>query len=118
MNEANTMEDVLGPAGKELDVPAGADWRGKDPGVLTEAHNAVECVPLADARCKALLDELRAVLNRHSVENASDTPDYLLAEYVSGCLDVYARTVKARDAWFGFQPWPNRAKGFAPNGEG
>ncbi len=45
--------------------------------------------------------QLSSLLNRNSKENASNTPDYLLAEYLSACLENYNSIVKKRDAWFG-----------------
>lgn len=45
--------------------------------------------------------ELCNLINRESMENGSDTPDFLLAEYLADCLDVYDRTVKAREKWYG-----------------
>ena len=53
----------------------------------------------------SLLTELETVINRYSVENQSDTPDFILAEYLQGCLDNYAVTVKKRDKWFGVDMW-------------
>jgi len=50
-------------------------------------------------------EELRHIINCNSVENDSDTPDYLLAQYLVACLDTYRTTVRARDEWFGFKPW-------------
>lgn len=47
--------------------------------------------------------ELRDLLNRHSMENGSNTPDYLLAEYLMGCLAAWERTTKQRDAWHGLK---------------
>jgi len=41
------------------------------------------------------------VLNRHSAENGSDTPDFILAEYLEKCLWAYDTTVTAREKWFG-----------------
>jgi hypothetical protein len=52
-----------------------------------------------------LIKELEAVINKHSIENESDTPDFLLATYLSGCLENYAKVVKARDDWYGFKPF-------------
>lgn len=43
--------------------------------------------------------ELRDLINRHSVENASDTPDWILAMYLLDCLFAYERAVDARHAW-------------------
>jgi len=41
--------------------------------------------------------ELEQLINKHSIENGSDTPDFILAEYMMGCLKAYGRAVKARD---------------------
>lgn len=51
---------------------------------------------------------LEGLINRHSVENESDTPDFILAGYLRGCLDAYNTTVRARDKWYGYKPWPDR----------
>ena len=47
-----------------------------------------------------LVRDLAAVLNRHSVENASDTPDFILAEYLVACLEAFATAVVDRGRWF------------------
>ena len=44
-------------------------------------------------------DELKSLLNKYSMENASNTPDFILAEYLMRCLDNYNRTVQRRHAW-------------------
>ena len=49
--------------------------------------------------------DLAQLINRYSKENASDTPDYILAKYVGRCMDAYAEAVKTRDQWFSFNPW-------------
>ena len=51
-----------------------------------------------------LKKELAALLNGY--ENASDTPDFLLAEYLLNCLDAYERATQGRDAWYGMNPEP------------
>ena len=45
--------------------------------------------------------ELTELLNRHSLENGSDTPDYILTDYLRACLDAFDEAVKARRAWYG-----------------
>ncbi len=50
-------------------------------------------------------EEIRAALNRHSAENGSDTPDFLLAEFLVGCLETWNRTTRKRDEWHGFSPF-------------
>ncbi len=45
--------------------------------------------------------ELETLINKHSKENDSNTPDYILANYLSGVLNVFNITVNARDKWQG-----------------
>jgi hypothetical protein len=49
--------------------------------------------------------ELEILLNKHSKENGSNTPDFLLVDYLMGCLSVYNKTLKERDGWFGIDVW-------------
>ena len=41
-------------------------------------------------------EELRALINRHNLENGSSTPDHILADYLVDCLLNYERAVIAR----------------------
>jgi hypothetical protein len=43
-------------------------------------------------------EELENLINRHSKENGSNTPDYILAKYLNDCLDAFnsALQTKAR----------------------
>ncbi len=50
---------------------------------------------------KEFQKELESLINAHSQENGSDTPDFLLAEYLVGCLDVWNKTLCSREAWYG-----------------
>lgn len=45
--------------------------------------------------------ELQHLLNCHSKENGSNTPDFMLAEYLIGCLENFNKTVAAREVWYG-----------------
>lgn len=45
--------------------------------------------------------ELEALLNCHSRENGSDTPDFILAEYLADCLAAWDRAVTRRTQWYG-----------------
>lgn len=47
-----------------------------------------------------LLKELEAVLNRHSVENESNTPDFILADYLRACLSAFAVATNERERWY------------------
>ena len=46
--------------------------------------------------------ELTDLLNRHSMENNSNTPDFLLAEYIVDCLRAFDMAVSQRSKWMGF----------------
>lgn len=50
--------------------------------------------------------ELQQLLNRHCVENNSNTPDGILADYMYACLAAFEKGVKRRDAWYGIAPEP------------
>ena len=45
--------------------------------------------------------ELQHLLNRMSMENESDTPDFMLAEYLTDCLQAYERVIRRREIWYG-----------------
>ncbi len=45
--------------------------------------------------------ELTELINKHSKENDSNTPDYILANYLSNCLDAFAIAVAQREHWYG-----------------
>lgn len=58
-------------------------------------------VDAEDVDTSSLETDLAAVLNKHSVENASGTPDFILAQYLVGCLRALAVTTRLRDDWHG-----------------
>ena len=45
--------------------------------------------------------EIETAINRHSLENGSDTPDFVLAEYLIDCLAAFDRATVARERWYG-----------------
>jgi len=47
-----------------------------------------------------LMTEVERLLNRYSRENASNTPDFILAEYLMSCLRAFEGAVNARDNWY------------------
>ncbi len=38
--------------------------------------------------------ELTELINKHSMENDSNTPDFLLADYIEVCMDNFAETMQ------------------------
>ena len=45
--------------------------------------------------------ELTSLLNRHSAENRSNTPDFILAMYLLDCLNAFEKAVIRREDWYG-----------------
>jgi len=43
---------------------------------------------------------LSALLNRYSLESGSSTPDFILAEYLVGCLENFDKTMAKRSNWY------------------
>lgn len=44
---------------------------------------------------------LKQILNRYSVENGSNTPDFILAEYMLATLKAFEIASLAREKWYG-----------------
>ena len=47
---------------------------------------------------------LESVINQFSKENGSDTPDFILAEFLTQVLEAWNVAVKRREAWYGRAP--------------
>lgn len=50
---------------------------------------------------KRFTQELEQLLNTFSIENKSNTPDFMLAEYMVHCLAAFEATSLRRETWFG-----------------
>lgn len=57
-------------------------------------------VQYRESRSLAFEKALENLINEYSKEDESNTPDFLLAQYIMGCLGAYNRAVKARDIWY------------------
>jgi len=44
--------------------------------------------------------ELENLINKHSMENESNTPDFILADYLARCLDAFDIAVQDRTHWY------------------
>ena len=47
------------------------------------------------------IKELETLINKYSMENDSNTPDYILAEYLSNCLKTFNTALQKRAHWYG-----------------
>lgn len=46
------------------------------------------------------IKELTTLINKHNRENISNTPDFILAEYLMACLDNFEVITNVRTVWF------------------
>jgi hypothetical protein len=53
-----------------------------------------------------LWDEVQAALNRHSRENMSGTPDFVLAQFLASALEAFEQAVNSRDSWYSISQSP------------
>ena len=63
---------------------------------LEEATKRVE-----DAERDEFRNDLEGVINRHSMENGSNTPDFMLADYLIKCLHDLDKVINNRASWYG-----------------
>jgi hypothetical protein len=61
--------------------------------------------------------ELSSLLNTHSCDNDTNTPDFLLASFLDAVLAVFSSVMEQRDEWQGMEPKPASVKEPQPQGE-
>lgn len=54
-----------------------------------------------------LRSEIEHLINRASREGVSNTPDYILAQYLMGCLEAFETAVQQRETAAGRDPRPS-----------
>lgn len=50
---------------------------------------------------KVFLEELSALVNKHSLQKGSNTPDFILAKHLCECVESLNATVHRRERWYG-----------------
>lgn len=55
--------------------------------------------------------QLTSLINKHSLENKSNTPDWILGDYICACLAAFDRATKARDGWYNLNLQPDCTMG-------
>ena len=48
--------------------------------------------------------KIRKAINQCSAENGSNTPDFILADYLVNCLLAFDSAVNSRERWYSRQP--------------
>ena len=60
-----------------------------------------KCVPDNESEPPDFRRDLERLINRYSRENGSDTPDFIIAQYLCDCLEAWEAGVKSREGWYG-----------------
>lgn len=55
---------------------------------------------------QTLLDDMEKIINKNCIENGSNTPDFLLANYLIEVLKIGQELIKERDKWYSINPQP------------
>lgn len=50
---------------------------------------------------KSLRSQIERAINFNSAENQSNTPDFILAHYLTDCLLAFDKATNRRDGWHG-----------------
>ncbi len=62
-------------------------------------------------RLTPLAEEFRAVINKANREEDSNTPDFILADYLEHCLDAFELASNRREVWYGVEHTPGERTG-------
>ena len=76
-------------------------WDQEDVDILNWAANRLERDEAVHTKSKSLTKDIAEVVNKHSRENESDTPDFLLAGFLVKCLVAYELMLVERAVWHG-----------------
>lgn len=77
--------------------PNGAAWQHE----WSEEGICLHCKGQMPDRETQFAQRLEGLLNAHCQENASNTPDFILAQYLLGCLATWNAAVQRREQWYG-----------------
>jgi len=75
--------------------------------VLKAENERLRECPRGRKACDAEIDDLRYVkefehvINSNSLENDSDTPDFILARFITDCLLAFTKACNRRESWYG-----------------
>jgi hypothetical protein len=84
--------------------PERRKWADLEESARAEWREIFSVFLMAAPQEDSLRKDIENAINRHSAENGSDTPDFILAEYLTDCLAAYDRAVCAREKWHGREP--------------
>jgi hypothetical protein len=100
-------------------VPVTDDWLKRNPEVAVGGYYVMyedgytayspnkafeegySAVPPEPVKRPTMGEEIEQILNRYSAENGCNTPDFILADYLMGCLHTFNIAVLKRESWYG-----------------
>lgn len=50
---------------------------------------------------KRFKEELQQLINRLSIDNETNTPDFILAQHLCDCLETFKKSTERRAEWYG-----------------
>ena len=68
------------------------------PDIFEKTYEPVEDIPESPV---CFEKELEQLINKHSKENDSNTPDFILSDYLCRCLATFRGIVEEREKWYG-----------------
>jgi hypothetical protein len=93
---------------EKLEPPTYAGITRESAAKYIEAGKKSLAFDVEDVGCQAQKDlapsfqkALESLLNRYCKDNASNTPDFLLAEYMLNVLDAFTTLNNKRERWYG-----------------
>ena len=58
-------------------------------------------IPTTNSERPTFGKALQTLINQYSKENGSNTPDFVLSDYLADCLDVFDKTMSKREIFYG-----------------
>jgi len=89
------LDDIKQKEGNEMQNMDNTVGNTKD---TTEQVNTINGIGRRNSNFR---EELKELINEHSMENLSDTADFILAEYLTTCLLAFEKATERRDGWLG-----------------
>ena len=63
-----------------------------------------------DKKIENFKHDLAKLINLYSLESVSNTPDFIIAEYLTNTLLEFDKLMRSRDNWYGYSQRPRRSE--------
>ena len=63
-----------------------------------------------DKKIENFKHDLAKLINIYSLEAVSNTPDFIIAEYLTNTLLEFDKLMRSRDNWYGYSQRPRRSE--------